>query len=109
VEAGSLERFQSADKLAAAAGLAPVLKQSGKSCSLKRARGGNKKLKRIFYQSAFSSLSCPESRLFYDRKKKEGKRHHQALIALAKRRVNVLWVMLRDRRPFIPKNNFAMT
>ncbi|MFD7439192.1 IS110 family transposase, partial [Streptomyces sp. NPDC059861] len=30
----------------------------------------------------------------------EGKRHHQALIALARRRVNVLYAILRDRRPF---------
>jgi hypothetical protein len=31
-----------------------------------------------------------------DRKRAEGKRDTQALIALARRRVNVLWVMLRD-------------
>gem|GEM_PF-2634237 len=30
----------------------------------------------------------------------EGKRHHQALIALARRKVNVLYAMLRDRQPF---------
>jgi hypothetical protein len=55
-------------------------------------RKGNKVLKRVFYQSAFSSLrSSPESRTFYDRKRAEGKRHTQALIALARRRVNVLW------------------
>lgn len=107
VEAGPLERFPCADKLAAASGLAPVIKQSGKSCSLQRARGGNKKLKRIFYQSAFASLRCPDSRQFYDRKKQEGKRHHQALIAWAKQRVNVLWAMLRVRRPFVPKNSCA--
>ncbi len=109
VEAGSLERFQSADKLAAASGLAPVLKQSGKSCVLQRGKGGNKKLKRIFYQSAFSSLKYPASRTFYDRKRQAGKRHHQALIALARRRVNVLWAMLRNQQPFIPKINLAMT
>jgi hypothetical protein len=38
--------------------------------------GGNKTLKRVFYQSAFASLrSAPESRTFYDRKRAEGKRH----------------------------------
>ena len=31
--------------------------------------GGNKVLKRVFYQSAFSSLHHPESRAFYDRKR----------------------------------------
>jgi hypothetical protein len=52
---------------------------------------------RVFYQSAFSSVrGCAESRAFHDRKRAEGKRHTQALIALAPRRVNVLWAMLRD-------------
>ncbi len=32
------------------------------------------------------------------RKRAEGKRHTQAVIALARRRVNVLWALIRDRR-----------
>jgi transposase len=98
-EAGGIERFASADHLAAAAGLAPVLKQSGKVRYLQRASGGNKALKRVFYQSAFCSLGSPASRRFYERKRREGKRHHQALIALARRRIDVLHAMLRTREP----------
>jgi len=100
VEAGDLARYASADRLAAAAGLAPVLRQSGKVRFLRRPLGGNKVLKRVFYQSAFCSLTQPASRAFYARKRKEGKRHHQALLSLARRRVNVLWAMLRDHRPY---------
>jgi transposase len=100
VEAGTLARFASPDALAAAAGLAPVLRQSGKVRFLRRPLGGNKVLKRVFYQSAFCSLHQPASRAFYERKRREGKRHHQALIALARRRINVLWAMLRDRAPY---------
>jgi transposase len=99
-EAGTLARFPSPDHLASAAGLAPVLRQSGKVHYLQRARTGNKTLKRVFYQSAFCSLTHPTSRAFYDRKRAEGKRHHQAVLALARRRVNVLHAILRDRRPF---------
>ena len=66
-----------------------------------RMRGGNKVLKRVFYQSAFASLrGSQESRAFYDRKGAEGKRYTQALIALARRRVNVVWAMLRDECNF---------
>ena len=97
-EAGNLSRFRSADALASAAGMAPVLRQSGKF--LRRPAGGNKSLKRIFYQSAFCSLSHDDSRTFYDRKRREGKRHHQAVIALARRRVNVLWAVVQSRTPF---------
>jgi transposase len=64
-------------------------------------RGGNKTLKRVFYQLAFASLrGPPESRAFYDRKIREGERHTQGLVALARRRVNVLWAMLRDGTTF---------
>jgi hypothetical protein len=66
-------------------------------------RGGNRRLKQVFYQAAFASLhSSPHSRVFYDRKLAEGKKHNQALIALARRRVNVLWAMLRDGTEFDP-------
>ncbi len=102
-EAGALHRFRSPDALAAAAGLAPILRQSGKVRFLRRPSGGNKGLKRVFYQSAFCSLQAPESRAFYARKRREGKRHHQALIALARRRITVLWAMLHHRQPYTPR------
>ncbi len=111
-EAGSLRRFRSADALAAAAGLAPVLRQSGKVRFLRRPAGGNKSLKRIFYQAAFCSLHALASRAFYARKRREGKRregkrHHQALIALARRRIDVLWAMLHSRQAFQPHRALA--
>jgi transposase len=95
--------FDSADQLAAYAGLVPVARDSGKRVgNHRRMRGGNKVLKRVFYQSAFASLrGSSHSRAFYDRKRREGKKHTQALIALARRRVNVLWAMLRDEITFV--------
>jgi transposase len=102
VAVGDICAFSSADRLAAYAGLVPAARDSGKRVGKhRRMRGGNKTLKRVFYQSAFASLrSAPESRVFYDRKRAEGKRHTQALIALARRRVNVVWAMLRDGTTF---------
>ena len=99
---GDIRAFESADRLAAYAGLVPAARDSGKRVgNRRRMRGGNKALKRIFYQSAFASLrGCAQSRAFYDRKRAEGKRHTQALIALARRRVNVVWAMLRDGTTF---------
>jgi transposase len=107
VAAGDLSAFESADKLAAYAGLVPAAHDSGKRTGNdRRMRGGNKTLKYVFYQSAFASLrGSPESRAFYDRKRAEGKRHIQALIALARRRVNVLWAMLRDGTTFEGRSN----
>lgn len=45
--------------------------------------------------------NSPASRTFYDRKRAEGKSHKQALIALARLRVNVIWAILRDNTPYL--------
>ena len=102
--AGGITRFTSGDQLASAAGLAPALQQSGKVRYLQRATSGDRTLKMIFYQAAFCALQRdPASRAYYDRKRREGKTHHQAVIALARRRVNVLHAILRTRQPYRPQ------
>ena len=99
--AGGITRFTSGDQLASAAGLAPALQQSGKVRYLQRATSGDRTLKMIFYQAAFCALQRdPASRAYYDRKRRERKTHHQAVIALARRRVNVLHAILRTRQPY---------
>jgi len=40
------------------------------------------------------------NRDYYLKKRGQGQKHVQALIALARRRVDVLWALLRDNRPF---------
>ena len=99
---GDLRAFASADHLAGYAGLAPAPRDSGKiTGSLHRPRRYNRTLNRVFYTSALISVHCsPDSRAFYDRKRAEGKKHTQAVLALARRRVNVLWALLRDQRPY---------
>lgn len=89
--------FQTAGHLASYAGLAPVTWRSGTSIRGDHpSRKGNKILKRALFLSAFAALKDPVSRTYYDRKRAEGKKHNQAIIALARRRCNVLFAMLRD-------------
>ncbi|MFJ5036153.1 transposase, partial [Streptomyces sp. NPDC088560] len=97
---GSLDAFPTADRLAAFAGVSPAPRDSGKvSGNLHRPQRYHRRLQRVFYTSALLSIQRdPNSRAFYDRKRAEGKRHTQAVIALARRRVNVLWALIRDRR-----------
>jgi transposase len=99
---GTLDGFDTVDRLACVAGLAPVPRDSGRiSGNLHRPRRYNRRLLRTCYLAALSSLkNSPASRTFYDRKRREGKSHKQALIALARRRLNVLWAMLRDHTPY---------
>ena len=97
---GSLDGFPTADRLAAFGGVAPAPHDSGKtSGNLRRPQRYHRRLQRVFYTSALvSSWSDPNSKRFYDRKRAEGKSHIQAVLALARRRVNVLWALIRDRR-----------
>lgn len=99
---GDLTRFATAGNLAAYAGLAPVPHNSGQTSGVRhRPRKYNRGLQKVFFQSArISVLSCPASRRCYDRKRAEGKRHTQAVLALARRRVDVLWAILHDREPY---------
>ncbi len=102
VEVGQLARFPDAGHLAAYAGLAPVSRDSGKYVGhRRRPRGGNKRLKNVLYHAAFvAARSDPRCRAFYERKRAEGKRHHQAVIALARRRTDVIYAMLKHGTPY---------
>ncbi|MGW1093213.1 IS110 family transposase [Streptomyces sp. NPDC002596] len=97
IDVGDASSFPTAGHLAAYAGLAPVTRSSGSSIRGEHpSRRGNKQLKRAFYLAAFASLSQPESRAYYDKKRRQGKHHVAALICLARRRIDVLFAMLRD-------------
>jgi transposase len=99
---GDLRAFETVDRLASVAGLAPAPRDSGRiSGNHHRPRRFNRRLLRTCYLAALSSLkNSPASRAFYERKRAEGKSHKQALIALARRRISTLWAMLRDRTTY---------
>ena len=101
---GDLTTFDTVDRLAGIAGLAPVPRDSGRiSGNLKRPRRYDRRLLRVFYLAASNSIkTSPESRNYHDRKRSEGKRHSQAILCLARRRLNVLWAMQRDNTSYQP-------
>ena len=96
--------FTNAAALASYAGLAPTTRQSGTSIKSERvSHSGNKRLKRALFLSAFAVIRTDTvSRAYYDRKRSQGKRHNQAIIALAHRRLGVLYAMLRDGSLYSP-------
>lgn len=103
-EVGTLERFGSPDALAAYAGLTPTLWQSGRSSGTHfLSRRCNLHLRQALWSAALGSLKTPASRRFYDRKRAEGKSHHQAIIALARTKLRVLWAMLKAGTLFMPE------
>ncbi|MFB7468577.1 IS110 family transposase [Streptomyces sp. NPDC056224] len=101
---GDMEAFGTADRLAAFAGLSPVPRDSGRvNGNMRLPRGYHRGLLRAFSLSSMASFrSCPASRTYYWRKRNEGKGHKQALLALTRRRANVLWAMIRDGACYQP-------
>ena len=97
--------FETGAQLASYAGLAPVTRRSGSSIRGEHvSHAGNKRLKRAMFLSAFASLrSDSVSRAYYERKVAQGKRHNQAVIALAHRRVLTLHAMIRNGTLYDPQ------
>ena len=97
--------FDTGAQLASYAGLAPVTRRSGSSIRGEHvSHGGNKRLKRAMFLSAFASLrSDPVSRAYYQRKRDQGKRHNQAVLALAHRRTPTLHAMIRNNTLYNPQ------
>jgi transposase len=100
VAAGDLAAFPSAGHLAAAAGLVPVPNDSGRRIgNLHKPRRYSRPLRHVFYLSAQTSMMRDgPNRDYYLKKRSHGRTHTQAVIALARRRIDVLWALLRDER-----------
>jgi len=55
-------------------------------------------------------IACvPESKAYYDKKRTEGKTHHQALRALGRHLVRVIWSMLKNGRDYEIRKPFVNT
>ena len=100
VGTGDLRAFSSAGHLAAAAGLVPVPNDSGRRTgNLHRPLRYSRPLRHVFYLSAQTSMMrAGPNRDYYLKKRQHGRTHSQAIIALARRRVDVLWALLRENR-----------
>ena len=102
-EIGDPHRFANPARLAAYAGLAPVDRQSGRSHTTGRSRGGNHRLKNAMFIAAFvATQHDPDARSYYQRKRAQGKDHNAAVICVARRRCNIILAMLKTQTPYQP-------
>ncbi|BFO16033.1 hypothetical protein SHKM778_24210 [Streptomyces sp. KM77-8] len=99
--------FPTAGHLASYAGLAPATKSSGASIRGEHApHRGNRLLKRVLFQAAFAAIGCksdPSSRIYCDRQRARGRTHTQAILRLARQRVNVIHAMIRTGTLYEPR------
>ena len=98
-----IKRFSSPDKLAHYSGLVPRVKQSGNVTRMGREIRGNKWLKWILIEAAWSHIRfCPNGRLAriyrkaYERKKDKKK----AIKIVARKLVNIIWAVWTYEREF---------
>lgn len=107
VAIGDGTTFPTAGHLASYAGLAPATKSSGTSIRGEHApHRGNRLLKRALFQAAFAVIGCKtdlSSRTYYDRQRTHGKTHTQAVLRLARQRVNVIHAMIRTGALYEPR------
>lgn len=95
--------FPGDDRLASYCGLAPANSQSGTSIdSASSSRSGNKDLKNLLVFTC-NSLVGTSNRFgrYYEQCRARGMRHNKALKAVARKRLGVIYAIMRDRVPYV--------
>lgn len=95
---GDIDRFASHHRLAAFAGAAPKQIASGSSDRHRLDRRGDPRLKRSIHLAAMTQarMKTGPGRVYYQRKRDEGKTHREALRCLKRQLVKVIYRTLRE-------------
>ena len=100
-EIGTQRRFASEASLALYVGMSPLTHQSGQMLTTRSPRQVNRRAKAAMMTAVAHHYRCvPQSQAYYDRKRAQGKTHNQAVRALGRHMVRVIWAMLRDQRDY---------
>jgi len=100
-EIGVLERFPSEASLALYVGMACLSHQSGQLSRARASRQVNRRAKAALMIALARHIEqVPESKAYYERKRAEGKQHNQALRALGRHLIRVLWAMVQHHRDY---------
>jgi len=105
-EIGTLTRFGSEASLALYLGMSPLTHQSGQVCRTRSPRQVNRRCKAAMMTAVARHIGCvPQSRMYYDHKRAQGKAHNQAIRALGRHMVRVIWSMLKNDRDYELRGN----
>jgi len=108
-EIGDINRFKNANALAKYAGVAPVVFASGMTkLEMANARG-NRKLNGLIHQVALSTITPrgknktvnnPIFYNYYQKKLSQGKTKTQALKCVQRRLINIIYAIMKHKRPY---------
>jgi transposase len=100
-EIGTTERFAGERNLALYIGMSPLSRDSGQHHGSKCPRQVNHRAKAAMMTAVAHHIRCvPESMVYYEKKRAEGKSHNQAVRALGRHLVRVIWSMLKNERDY---------
>ncbi len=100
-EIGTLERFEGEASLAVYVGMAILDDASGRHHGAKRPRQVNMRAKAAMMTAVARHMEqVALSRAYYEKKRIQGKTHNQAVRALGRQLVRVLWSMLKQGRDY---------
>lgn len=100
-EIGTIERFSNEGSLALYLGMAPLAKNSGKYHGTKPPRQVNVRAKAAMMIATKQHFDCvPHSQAFYEKKRRQGKGHNQAVRALGRHVVRIIYSMLKGDRDY---------
>jgi transposase len=103
-ELGNLDRFEAETSLALYSGMTRLDNSSGQFTGSKNTRQVNTHAKAAMMVAVARHIdNVPESRAYYDKKRAEGKTHNQAIRALGRHLIRVIWSMLKHDRDYVPK------
>lgn len=104
-EIGDIHRFERPNQLVAFAGLDVTVKQSGEFTGTKNkiSKRGSPYLRRAIWLAASRAAFCdPTLSEYYQSLRARGKHHLTAVGAVSRKLCNIIFVILRDNRPYEP-------
>ena len=106
VEISSVDKFKSVKQLCAFIGIDPSVRQSGTSVNYrgKISKRGNANLRRTIWQMAIGTIrSCEKFNTYFSKKREEGKKFKQAVIAVANKLLKTIFILLKNKAIFDEK------
>ncbi len=104
-EIGDINRFERPNQLVAFAGLDVTVKQSGEFSGTKNkiSKRGSPYLRRAIWLAAQRAAFCdPVLSEYYQSLRDRGKHHLTAVGAVARKLCNIIFVILKENRPYLP-------
>lgn len=112
VEVSSVDKFNSVKQLCAFIGIDPSVRQSGTSINYqgKISKRGNANLRRTIWQMAIGTIrTCPKFKNYFTKKREEGKKFKQAVIAVANKLLKTIFILLKNKTKFDEKLAYGVS